>query len=222
MLMSHKNSQAMIAELHRIHKEIKPRIIYQLARFRGIWLYGDDMEILKELIFCLLTPQSKAKICWKTVENLEMKRLLLKGDENELVKEMKNVRFRYKKAKYIVEAREKFIVHGRLTIKHHIKKFQDVVEARDWLVRNIRGMGYKEASHFLRNIGMGQDIAILDRHILKNIRMLRLIEEIPMNLSRKKYVEIEKIMTIFSKIINIPLSHLDFVLWYKDTHEVFK
>ena len=84
------------------------------------------------------------------------------------------------------------------------------------------GIGYKEASHFLRNIGYGEDIAILDRHILKNLKLLNVISDIPASLSKKQYLLIEKKMKQFSKKINISLSHLDLLLWYREAGEVFK
>lgn len=83
-------------------------------------------------------------------------------------------------------------------------------------------MGYKEASHFLRNIGKGQDLAILDRHILKNLKLLNVIEKIPDSMPPKKYLELEQTMREFSKEIGIPLDHLDIVLWYKETKKIFK
>lgn len=52
-------------------------------------------------------------------------------------------------------------------------------------------MSYKEASHFLRNVGFGEDVAILDRHILRNLERLAVIDEIPKTLSPKLYLEIE-------------------------------
>lgn len=93
---------------------------------------------------------------------------------------------------------------------------------RKFCVEKIKGIGFKEASHFLRNIGFGQNIAILDRHILKNLKLYNVIDVIPDNLSEKKYLEIENKMRGFSKKIGIDIEHLDFVLWYKEAGEVFK
>ncbi len=83
-------------------------------------------------------------------------------------------------------------------------------------------MGYKEASHFLRNIGLGEDLAILDRHILKNLALLGVIEEVPSSPTKRIYLEIEKKMTAFSGQAGIPMGELDLLLWYKEAGEVFK
>jgi N-glycosylase/DNA lyase len=83
-------------------------------------------------------------------------------------------------------------------------------------------MGYKEASHFLRNIGFADDLAILDRHILKNLKIFGIIEEIPKSLSKKKYLEIEEKMRNLANEVNIPVSHLDLLFWSKETGEIFK
>ena len=90
------------------------------------------------------------------------------------------------------------------------------------MVQNVKGIGYKEASHFLRNIGFEQNLAILDRHILKNLKFIGVIEEVPNSLSKRRYFDIEKRMMEFSKAAQIPMSHLDLVMWYKETGEIFK
>jgi N-glycosylase/DNA lyase len=183
---------------------------------------GTEEDIFKELVFCLLTPQSKAKICWIAVENLAKQDLVLNGDIDAIAHGLKCVRFRFNKAKYILEARRKFMNRNKIDIKQKIGRFKNIIEARDWLVKNVKGLGYKESSHFLRNIGLGEDIAILDRHILKNLKLIGVIEEIPNSLSKTKYLEIEQGFRRLAYKLNIPVSHLDLVLWYKETRELFK
>ncbi|MCD6152161.1 MAG: DNA lyase, partial [Deltaproteobacteria bacterium] len=131
------------------------------------------------------------------------------------------VRFKNKKTGYIIEARRFFTKNNRIDIKSKLKGFNNIFELRDWLVQNVKGMGYKEASHFLRNIGLGENLAILDRHILKNLKLFKVIKEIPI-LSRKRYYEVENKMRKFADKVNIPMAHLDLLLWYKETGEVFK
>jgi len=80
----------------------------------------------------------------------------------------------------------------------------------------------KEASHFLRNIGLGKDLAILDRHILKNLKEYGVINEIPKSITKKVYIAIEDKMREFSKRINIPMDELDLLFWSKETGIIFK
>ena len=83
-------------------------------------------------------------------------------------------------------------------------------------------MGLKEANHVLRNLGFGEEIAILDRHILRNLLELNVIEEIPKSMTPKKYYEIEDEMRKYSDYSGIRMDELDLVLWYKEAGEVFK
>ncbi len=209
-------------DVKRIYDEIKETIIHRLEEFKNNLV--DDEKVFSELVFCLLTPQSKAKVCWRAVESIMEKKLLFKEtpSKEEILEELRGVRFRNKKTENILKIRDRFIEDGKLNIRSWLNSFNNPLVFREWLVENITGMGYKEASHFLRNIGLGEDFAILDRHILKNLVKLGVIDSIPNSLSKKKYMEIEEKMKVFAENIGIPMSHLDFVLWYKETSEVFK
>ena len=220
--MSNSYNKEIIEEVLAIYSSIKDGIEVRLNEFSEIWENETDENLFSELAFCLLTPQSKAKMCWESICTLKEKDVLIDGDEEEVLDCLYGVRFKYKKAKYIVEVRELFIVDGKIILRKEIEKYQSPFEIREWLVENVKGMGHKEASHFLRNIGKGGDLAILDRHILKNLVLIGAIEKIPDIITPKKYLEIENIVREFSKEIGIPLDHLDIVLWYKETREIFK
>jgi len=215
-----KNSA--VGEIKKIYLSIKKEVKTKLFEFDKILSKGKEEDVFAELVFCILTPQSRAKSCWASVEDILSKNLLLEGDIYQLTKELNGVRFKNKKAGYIAEARKLFLINGRIYIKSKIVQFNDAFCARDWLVENVKGINYKEASHFLRNIGLGGSLAILDRHVLKNLKSLGVVKKIPNSLSKLRYFEIEKRMKDFSEKINIPLSHLDFVFWYKETGEIFK
>lgn len=217
-------NKSKIKELQEIYKCIENDIRKRLQEFKRIWKEGDDRKIFMELAFCLLTPQSKAKVCWKAVERLAEKGVLFQGSAEEILEELNGIRFKDKKALYIVEVRKKFLDKGDIKIKNLLDELlsNGVFFTREWIVENIKGLGYKEASHFLRNLGFGEDIAILDRHILKNLKILEVIEEFPKSLSKRKYLTIENEMRKFSKYVGIPLDHMDLILWYKETGEIFK
>ncbi len=208
-------------EIKHLYDQIKPDIIKRIGEFREIWKKADNEELFIELSFCLFTPQSGARQCWKAVNRLIDKNLLFHGTAEEIAEEINIVRFRNNKSRYLVEARDRFITGGS-SIRDCLDKNFEQAEKREWLVKNVKGLGFKEASHFLRNIGIGTDLAILDRHILKNMVLLGIIDRIPKSISSKVYLTLEDKLRKYSIKSNIPLEHLDFVLWYKEAGEIFK
>ncbi|MDR1418552.1 MAG: N-glycosylase/DNA lyase [Endomicrobium sp.] len=208
--------------LKRFWQKVYPIILNREKHFDNVWLHACEEEIFTELVFCLFTPQSKAVACWAAVNELANKNMIFSAAAIEIAKTITPVRFRNNKANYVIEAREFFTINNTIKIKEKLASFKNIYETRLWLVKNIRGIGYKEAGHFLRNIGIGKNLAILDRHILKNLKIYGAINEIPKTLTTKIYLEIEKQMQNFSKKIGIPMSHLDMLFWCKNTGGIFK
>ncbi len=208
-------------EIKKVYLKFKQEIACRLNEFRQIGKRATPEELFAELAFCILTPQSKAKLCWEAILKMKKKDILLNGTKKEINKELQKVRFKNKKTEYLFEARNKFFCEND-SIYSNIKKIKSPLKLREYLVKNVRGLGWKEASHFLRNIGLGADIAILDRHIIRNLIKLKVIKEYPQNLSEKKYREIEEKMKKLSKDLGICMATLDHVFWAKETGEVFK
>lgn len=215
--------KAYLDEIMEVYDRIKPDIQTRLQDFKEIWLEGNNEDIHVELSFCILTPQSKARNAWSAITKLRDIGLLFKGDEEEIVEYLNVVRFKNNKAKNLVILREKMKgSFGGLITKDFFTILGDVFEVREWIVKNIRGMAHKEASHFLRNVGFGDEIAILDRHILRNLVRLGVIDEIPKTITPKKYIEIEKKMTKYCHKIGVPMDEFDLLLWYLEAGEIFK
>jgi len=182
----------------------------------------NDKRIFAELCFCLLTPQSKAKICDAAIQNLVNTGMLYKGNEQDVKDYLIGVRFNNNKSRYILEARKLFTENGEIKIKERIKNFKDHYEMREWLASNVKGIGMKEAGHFARNIGMYEELTILDRHILKNLHKHGVINEVPNPLTKKYYIQIEEKMKLFSEELEIPIEEIDLLFWSEETGEVFK
>ena len=106
-------------------------------------------------------------------------------------------------------------------IYHQLKNGLSAYELREWLVKNVKGLGYKEASHFLRNIGY-RNLAILDRHILRNLVRVGVLKQIPKSISRFNYLETEKEFLDYSKKIKIPMDELDLLFWSMETGDILK
>lgn len=197
-------------EYNKKKQQIKERLKY----FKNLHKREED-DIFPELCFCLLTPQSNARYCDRAIQELKKGDLLFKGSAPAIRKILRGrARFHNKKAGYIVGARASF--------NKRIFDRGDTLKIRDYLVKNIKGLGYKEASHFLRNIGLGRDIAILDRHILKNLKRYGAIDKIPSSLTPAIYLNIEDKARRFARRVKIPLEELDLLFWSNETGEIFK
>ena len=198
--------------LHNNYSQKKIAIKQRLDQFKSL----PEEKYLDELIFCTLTPQSQAKKCWQAV--LELKHIINKNpSKNNISSILKTkTRFHNNKAKYIMKNLQNWN-----TIKNEISN-SDIPALRNWLNENVYGYGLKEASHFLRNIGKSNNkIAILDRHILKNLKELGIIESDKIK-NNKNYLEIEKRFIDFSNKIEIPIDHLDLLFWSNENGEIFK
>jgi N-glycosylase/DNA lyase len=85
---------------------------------------------------------------------------------------------------------------------------------RQNLVADIPGLGPKQASMFLRNIGMSYDLAILDTHVLRFMDMQDLL---PMDQTRigtlSGYERAERVVVNYADILGYPVGYLDWAIW---------
>lgn len=196
------------------YKSKKRDIKRRLREFEKAGKSNAD-DIFAELCFCILTPQSSARQCDEAIRELKKNRLLFNALAGAIRPVLKGrARFHKKKADYLVNARRSF--------KLNVLSEGNIPDVRKKIVENIKGIGYKEASHFLRNIGMGKDIAILDRHILKNLKMCGVIDKIPSHISAKSYLAIEDNARSFAGSMGLGLEELDLLFWSRETGEIFK
>jgi N-glycosylase/DNA lyase len=199
-----------INSIKEAYETKKGQIKARLEEFRNFKEEG----YFRELIFCLLTPQSNARKCWEAVEQLAKIQEFTEENIRDALKT--RTRFHNNKTGYIIKAKKEWN-----NIKSHLNN-PDSIELRNWLAENVKGYGLKEASHFLRNIGKSNNkIAILDRHILKNLKTLKVIKDNKIK-NKKDYLEKEQQFIKFAKSINIPIDALDLLFWSNETKEIFK
>jgi N-glycosylase/DNA lyase len=212
----------LIDELIRDYRAKRPQIVKRLAEFKIVYDKGDP-AIFEELCYCILTAGSSAKMGMRTIEAL--KDILRIGTEKELQQRAKahRVRFWRLRPSYIVHTREYLDNACGLKLKKMIESFDSRYARRDFFAKNkgIKGLGYKEASHFLRNIGF-PGYAILDKHILNSLREMGVISERMRPASRAGYLAIEKELERFAREIRIDMDHLDLLLWSRKTGEILK
>ncbi|MEM0101368.1 MAG: N-glycosylase/DNA lyase [candidate division WOR-3 bacterium] len=200
-----------INEIKNVINECKEIVNTRIKEFEEIGKNEDS--VFKELCFCILTANYSAKK--GMIIQYSIGDGFIHLSKEELYKKLIELGYRFpNRVNYIIEARK---YYGNLL--KIINEFKNSFFAREWLIKNIKGIGYKEASHFLRNIGF-KDLAIIDRHILKYLINKELTNY--KNLTKKRYLELEILLSSIANELNITLAELDLYIWYLSTGEILK
>lgn len=214
--MSRLGIKDLIREINKLKTgPVSGEISRRMREFEELHERG-NAEWFSELCFCILTAYSSAELGLKIQRDLNCEDFLALSQENLCCKlREEGHRFSERRADFIVCARD------FSNIKEIITGFSDERVAREWLVERIRGLGYKEASHFLRNVGY-KNIAILDRHVIRVMFKYGLISEIPKTLTRRKYLELEQKLEKLKERVGLSLGELDLYLWFMKTGKILK
>ncbi len=220
MLSPHEGVESLATEVIRLREdpEVKAMVDNRIAEF--LQVHGKDTYAwFEELAYCLLTAYSSAERGQLCVDALCDCGALMEGSPEEVAETLRceGHRFAERRAEYIVLAR-------RLApeLKQTIQGFATTGDARRWLVENVKGLGWKESSHFLRNVGY-LDLAILDRHIIANMREHSLIrEDGRKGLTKRRYLEYERLLKEVANRVGMALGEMDLYLWYRKTSKVLK
>ena len=194
----------------------------RIAEFDAIWESGTDEKLWEEMVYCFFTGGCSARMGLNSVE--AVRPILLTGTHEELMNKLVG-KHRYPRARsgYIVASRDFLQEHCGMRLREKLNSFDDPFERRDWLVKEkrIKGLGYKEASHYLRNIGL-KGYAILDKHILRSLAELKIISDPKPPNTRLKYLTVEKELQKLAVRLKIDFDELDLVLWSLKTGEILK
>ena len=211
-----------IPAIIKAHRERAEEIGTRLEEFREVLRSGSDLRFWEEMVYCFFTGGCSARMGLRSVEAVRPH--LLDGSHDVVMNALVGVhRYPRARARYVVTSREFLQEHCGLELRTKLLGFKDSHERRDWLVaeKGIKGLGYKEASHYLRNIGF-RGYAILDKHVLRCMAELNLIGDPKPPNSRKTYLSVEKALKRFADTINIDFDEIDLVLWSMKTGEILK
>lgn len=220
--MKKENEPLTIEKIKAAYDERRGEIERRIAEFESVWANETDERLWEEMVFCFFTGGCSAKMGLRSIE--AVRPLLLTGTHEELMNALVG-RHRYPRARaaYIVASRDFLQEHCGLRLREKLNSFADPLEKRDWLVKEkrIKGLGYKEASHFLRNIGL-KGYAILDKHILRSLAELKIIDDAKPPNTRAKYLTIEGKLKNLAKNLKVDFDELDLVIWSMKTGEILK
>lgn len=213
-----KATLSSIDDLRTYHAKVRPLILRRLEEFREVWGKGDE-AIFEELIFCILTAGASALMGLRGVEALRP--VIWTATAEEIAQRINFHLYPSARARYIVAARE--VVQNEMNgkLKAWIESWMGRQTRRDACVQKFKGIGYKEASHFLRNIGF-RGYAILDKHILRSLHSFGVIDSDKPPSTRNRYLTTEQRYLAFAEQVGIDPDELDLTLWASRTGAIVK
>jgi N-glycosylase/DNA lyase len=160
------------------------------------------IDVFYNLCFCILVPQTKFKTVSKVIENLKQSCFFSNYLSRETVLFLiSSIRFKNKKVDYLLKLKYSFDVLYK-NLDKILKSDCDSKIKRIFVVKNIKGIGLKAASHFLRNMGI-EDLAIIDSHIIKFLGITK----------KFNYLKIENDLKEQAKKYKISLAVYDALIW---------
>ncbi len=187
----------------------------------------DDEELRRELVFCLLgghgvtfeLASSATEVVtaldpfaphWTTARlRVGLRRELARRqfDPPRLDGSFRRYRFPTRKANLLAEAASWVRTEG--SIQAGLEGRVTESERRVWLC-TCPGVGMKTASWLLRNCGWARELAILDVHVLRAMREVRLVGEIRLP---RDYVAVERTYLRWAAELGACPAALDLFLW---------
>ena len=220
--MKREKEPLTVEKIKLAHAERRHEIRARLAEFDAIGRHGSDEKLWEEMVFCFFTGGCSARMGLNSIE--AVRPLLMTGEQPDLARALTGFhRYPNARSRYIVASRNFLIEHCGMQLRKKLKGFACAYERRDWLVaeKGIKGLGYKEASHYLRNIGF-RGYAILDKHVLNSLAELKIIDEPKPPNTRLKYLMVEEKLKQLTVMTKIDFDELDLVLWSMKTGVILK
>lgn len=222
--MSKDHQPVTIEKILATHRARRKEIKSRLSEFREVWNSGTDDRLWEELVFCIFTAGASARMGLRSIEAIRP--LLKNGRREQMTKALKTAgahRFPVERPGYIVITRAFLHEHCGMRLRELLNNFSDPVARRDWLAQEtrIKGLGFKESSHFLRNVGF-KGYGILDKHVMRCLAELKVVDTAKPPTTRNRYLETEQRLREFATDVRINFDELDLVLWSMKTGEVLK
>ncbi|MFL6283970.1 MAG: N-glycosylase/DNA lyase [Pyrinomonadaceae bacterium] len=211
-----------LEKIRAAHIERRREIRARLAEFEAVRRTATDERLWEELVFCIFTAGASARMGLGSIE--AVRHLLACGTHEELAAALQSKhRYPNSRSGYIVVTRSYLESDCRMRLRERLENFEDPIERRDWLARTreIKGLGYKESSHFLRNVGY-RGYAILDKHILRCLSEVGVLDSPQPPSTRARYISTEERLRRFADDLGVDFDELDLVLWSMKTGEILK
>jgi N-glycosylase/DNA lyase len=194
------------------------------------WRDATEERLLFELVLAILGSQNRYEVALGFAEEIKKQKLLtnnLSISMEELTQKIQTIlssaieiegsliryRFPNAKAKYI--AYDLMYLQKIGGLKSLLAQTEETTSLRAFFVKEIKGIGPKQSSHFLRNVGYTNEVAVLDVHILRYMHIQGIIEDTYMKAigTLKQYEKIESLLMDFLRYMKYPIGLIDQAIW---------
>lgn len=197
------------------------------------WEDLDENILWRELVACILGSRVRYDVAYSAVERMGMANLFsdieIKAKQPLYEKDVFNALMQhaisedaYSQRRYPfpsmragqIGTAAQTIYSKSGTIKSLLEGAQDERDARRHLAREVSGLGPKQASLFLRNIGFATQVAVLDVHVLTYMDWMGLTPS-PVKTVRtlKQYELLEDAFIEHSHSCGFPPDQFDLAVW---------
>lgn len=194
------------------------------------WTTIREDDLWRELVACILGSRVRFEIAHAAVERMERNDLLCEPRRSarfeQYERDVKNAlsgadglvgQSRYPffrmRANQIRQAAER--LYGcRKSIRAFLEDSRDIRDARRRLASEVSGLGPKQASLFLRNIGYSAHVAVLDIHVLTYMSWVGLTEAPMRSVSTvRKYEVLEDAFIEHANSLGYTPDRFDIAVW---------
>ena len=186
------------------------------------WKNNSEDNLWRELVYCILGSRVRFETVYAAVDRMYDFNLLSSprsdSEFNELEQntvEALSTGYPYfrVRANHIRRAAE-HIYKSKGSIKNFLSNINDVRSARRLLATEVVGLGPKQASLYLRNIGFTKSIAVLDTHILTYLSWVGFVESPLKSVSSVgKYESLEESFINYAYSLGCSPDRFDLAVW---------
>ncbi len=208
-----------------LHIESAIKCVY--AKIRPIsddnkWSSMTETQLLFELISCILGSQVTYETALVAANKINRAGLLKSPMKQYSFSEFESsvfhvlttsYRFAATKSNYIARTVWALYSDGG-NIYDLLNKLGSAGGARHAIGQIATGIGPKQGSLFLRNIGYTDELAILDKHVLQFMFMVRLLDRKQPSISYfRTYEKYEDKLRSYASSLGLSLGRLDYAIW---------
>ena len=187
------------------------------------WRECSEEKLWKELVFCILSSRVKFAVAYEAVKHMESINLLSHIQKNTRFNQYeKDVMVAlsiagypfYRHRAHHIRCAAEFLYSTWGSIAGLLNSTDNVQDVRGLLASEVAGLGPKQASLFLRNIGYAKRIAVLDTHVLSYLNWAGLSDTPLKSISTlTKYQELEDNLIEHADSLGCSPDQFDFAVW---------